>query len=460
LFKACLNGSGIFVKCPKRLIMNWLKKSLDSLVNLGTDTTVDIHAKYRIRFVNKMITIGILSLWFFTFVHTLQGAYLLSSGLFATSLWLIFCLNLNKHGLCNCAPMFALIGASLIIFFSGYYFVGELCIQYILLSLTPLPALCIDNREKYKIAFTTIFIPSLGTISVLTDMGKVGMFSLPPAQHELYVLLCFLQSIVLIVAQGFLFLHEMEKRYNVYINHQTKIESQTRLSDLGLMTAGIAHEINNPLAVINGAAFVLMKKLDKGKATEEAIRKELNSILDQSDRIIKIIKGLKFVSRDGSNDNFDLFYLNDVVAEAVSLCEPKLNTNHVELVLNSAESDCFANIRVVQIQQVVLSIVSNAIDALEGIEKKKIEVSVNCNEIDFIQIIIQDNGPGIPDHLRQQILKPFLTTKPVGKGTGLGLSVASEILEKHGGYLEIGQPEQGACFILKIPKAKAQKKAA
>ena len=91
--------------------------------------------------------------------------------------------------------------------------------------------------------------------------------------------------------------------------------------------------------------------------------------------------------------------------------------------------------------------------------QKKIEVSVNSNEIDFIQIIIQDNGPGIPAHLRQQILKPF-STKPVGKGTGLGLSVASEILEKHGGYLELGEPDEGACFILKIPKAKAQKKAA
>lgn len=442
-------------------VMDWLKNGLKYLINLGTDKSVDIHTKFRIRFINKMTWLGVVSLWLFSTYHALQGAYLLSFFLVLTS-WVLICsiFFLNGKGYNNISPAISLSAAATVIAFSGYYFIGELAVQYILISLTPLPALTINSSKRLMMAITTIYIPALAAILVIFNFEDIGMFTLSKEQHDAYVLMCFLESIVLIVFQAFAFVHEMQIRYDVYLNNQAKINSQTRLSDLGLTTAGIAHEINNPLAVINGAAYILLKKMKKGVATEDDIKKEVNSILGQSDRIIKIIRGLKFVSRDGSEDSFDEWDINQVVEEAVELCHPKLQGHKVIHKFERSHQTCFSKIRVVQIQQVILSIVSNAIDAMEDQIDKGIKVSVNGGELNNIQIVIQDNGPGIPSELREEILKPFFTTKPVGKGTGLGLSVAMEIMQKHGGSLEIGQPDKGAMFILKLPKSEAVKKAA
>lgn len=407
-----------------------------------------------------MMGVGVISLIWFSIIHYYLGAYSCSLDLFLNSLLLIYCFYLTKIGYSNLSPFLALTSAATSIFYNGYYFIGDIGVQYVLLSLTPLPALTIDQSKRKTMFLAMFYIPLLGALTLILDFDGVGVYQLSEFHRKFLLSMCYLQGSLLVFFQSYAFLFEMENRYNVYLQNRSKIESQTRLGDLGLMTAGIAHEINNPLAVINASAIVLLRKLDKGMTSEEDTRKELHRVLGQSDRIIKIIRGLKFVSRDGSQDPFKNEDINQVVKEAYELCNQKLLRYKVQSSFIPSPEACYADIRVVQIQQVILSLVSNAIDAIEEQEHKQVNITLKCDDPSTVKIIVEDNGPGIPEDIKEEVLKPFFTTKPVGKGTGLGLSVAHEIMQKHGGKIEIDCTDGGTKFILSLPRVQSSQNVA
>lgn len=229
-----------------------------------------------------------------------------------------------------------------------------------------------------------------------------------------------------------------------------KIVSQSaRMSALGEMAGGIAHEINNPLNIIGGYATIIRKGIEKGD--REKPRIYLEKIENTVQRIAKIVKGMKNFSRDGSTDPFEITSSRALIEESLELCSERFKNNEVELQVK-LESEADIVCRPVEISQVLLNIINNAFQAVTKNEKKWVRVEL-FEEDRYVIYSIIDSGKGIPKEVINKIFEPFYTTKEVGVGTGLGLSIAKGIIEVHKGEMYYDDSCDNTKFVIKLPKA-------
>jgi PAS domain S-box-containing protein len=229
----------------------------------------------------------------------------------------------------------------------------------------------------------------------------------------------------------------------------------SRMAVLGEMAGGIAHEINNPLAIISGYSERLKRLLSRGQLTEEAVNKVVTNIDQTVDRITFIIKGLKAFARDGDNDPFLPNFVNKIVKDTLPFAEGKLAKNQTFLKQEPISDSIIIECRPVQISQVILNLINNACDAIQNLEERWVEVRVDELETE-VNIKITDSGGGIPKHIAEKIMQPFFTTKEVGKGTGLGLSISKSIIEGHGGVFYLDDKCPNTRFVLRLPKSQSQ----
>jgi PAS domain S-box-containing protein len=226
-----------------------------------------------------------------------------------------------------------------------------------------------------------------------------------------------------------------------------------RLSALGMMAGGIAHEINNPLGIIHAMASDLTEMAGEDSVTPQLVARKGVVISQTTERIAKIVKSLRQISREGAGDPLRPTPLSKIVAETLEICRAKFEANSVELILPHAIPDVSVPCREVQIAQALLNLLQNAFDAVleqEGERWVRLEVENGDNSV---ALSVIDSGPGIPAELRSRIGEPFFTTKPVGKGTGLGLSLSKTIAEDHGGSLEYSEDHSHTRFSLVLPLA-------
>ncbi len=236
-------------------------------------------------------------------------------------------------------------------------------------------------------------------------------------------------------------------------------ESNARLTSLGEMAGSIAHEINTPLAAISMHSQMLLQKAakDPNLFAPENLKK-IDAIYLTSQRIAKIIKSLRFFSRDGSADQFQPVAVKHVIDVTLDLCQEACRKNSINLDVNDFSSDIVISGREVQLSQVILNLVTNSLDAIKELPVKWIKINVEKFDSDVV-IKVLDSGSGIPDHILQNIFNPFYTTKEVGKGTGLGLSISKGIIEQHKGQLVYDKTEKNTCFKIILPCHQQMKEA-
>lgn len=228
------------------------------------------------------------------------------------------------------------------------------------------------------------------------------------------------------------------------------IES-SKMSALGEMAEGIAHEINDPLTVIIGNAFLL-----KSLAAEESVpRERLVSLGDSLEvtakRIAKIVKGLRSFSRNAVADPFEIIPVREMVEDTVEICLEKFKTHGITLHVENIPEQLALECRPSEINQVLLNLLSNACDAVAKLPERWVRVTARASE-SHVEISVTDSGPGIPEPVRKQIMKPFFTTKARGKGTGLGLSISRRIVESHGGDFRVDASCPNTRFTALFPK--------
>ncbi len=238
-----------------------------------------------------------------------------------------------------------------------------------------------------------------------------------------------------------------------------------RLSTIGTLSAGIAHEINNPATFIsvnistlrrNAAilANVLENECNETNRKRAAMfLRTLPEMLDEMDngiaRIREIVTGLKtYIYK--STQNSQGFSINDCIENSLKLCYNRLKYNfEVQKMLNDVPS-----VRGVsqQIEQVLVNLIINAADAIDDTGKKgSITISSQYRN-GTVTVTVADDGPGIPKNDLNSVFNPFFTTKPVGKGTGLGLSISANIIREHRGTIDVeNRPEGGTEFRINIP---------
>lgn len=233
--------------------------------------------------------------------------------------------------------------------------------------------------------------------------------------------------------------------------------NSAKLASLGEMAAGIAHEINNPLAIIAGRARLAAKKFEAQPEVVAAFQ----DISNVSNRIATIIRGLRTFARDGDADPMEPCRVADFVAEAVALCREKIKSVGIDLREGPIDPQVRITGRSVQLSQVIMNLIGNAVDAVDALNEpgakgsqRWIETRVEATA-DQVRVFVSDSGPGVPAELRAKIMQPFFSTKAVGKGSGLGLSISSGIVQQHGGRLELDEKAAHTTFVLTVPRLEA-----
>lgn len=241
-----------------------------------------------------------------------------------------------------------------------------------------------------------------------------------------------------------------EKTAELEVEKEKSIQS-AKLATLGEMAAGIAHEINNPLTVIQNNSNVIRRLIQKKDFENPRLTKLSQKIEKTVLRIAKIIRHMKHISRDGSQDPMEKIYLNDLISETIDFTLEKFKKGSTPLIINDFPNSLFFFGRNVQLSQVLLNLLNNAYDAVCDLDESWVEI--DANEIkNFIEITVTDSGKGIPPEIQEKILTPFFTTKEVGKGTGIGLSISRKIIAEHGGELYIDNNCKNTRFVIKLPK--------
>ncbi len=233
-------------------------------------------------------------------------------------------------------------------------------------------------------------------------------------------------------------------------SERARLLSAAKMTSLGEMASNIAHEINNPLAIIMMRVQQLRTGLYAPLVDLETVETNLKNIEHTTMRISKIIKSLRSFSRDASRDPFEKISLIKIMDETWEICGPRFKSFSIEVevkIPENLELEC----RPSELAQVFVNLLSNSFYAVASQPEKKVMIKAeDLNE--EIQLTFVDSGPPIPIHVRRKIMQPFFTTKPIGFGTGLGLMISQTIVENHRGKIKLLENEPQTTFIIRLPK--------
>ncbi|GAB1233191.1 hypothetical protein UT4_16570 [Ferrigenium sp. UT4] len=249
-----------------------------------------------------------------------------------------------------------------------------------------------------------------------------------------------------------------EEERALQAQHRRELEARERmiqiekLSSMGTMVGGVAHEINNPLmGILNYVEYA------QEKATDDRSRAVLDDALHEIHRIKKIVSNMLIFVRPGAGAS-ESCSVPATVQQTLDLLAGELHKNGVQVSLESSADLPDIRCSAGSLQQVLVNLVLNARDAIAGQSEQRILLRV-WREDDRVILRVCDNGPGIPPELRERIFEPFFTTKPVGQGTGLGLAVSRRLIEETGGTINpCIEDGYGGCFRLVFVPAKIEHK--
>lgn len=240
---------------------------------------------------------------------------------------------------------------------------------------------------------------------------------------------------------------QKKERENLLKEQEKLIMTSSRLASLGEMAAGIAHEINNPLAIISGYVSVLKKQLSqKGLDGDIEINRRVDSIDSTVQRIAKIIRGLRSYSRESHEGHDEVSSVDQIIDDTLAFCTEKFRNSNIELVAH-IEPNLKVRCRPYQISQVILNLLNNAYDAVAQSPVRTVVIEARKYS-EGIEISVTDSGPGVPKELRSKIMQPFFTTKEVGQGIGLGLSISQGIIQSHGGKFYLDENSKQTRFVI------------
>lgn len=357
-------------------------------------------------------------------------------------------------------------------------------VKYIILGLGGFISLALGSYGHSFLIYTTPFALSVGAVgfSMLTQVyRKMSKEMRTPLWNTTSALLAgfflvrflfpywrvgsedlitsgFAVDLMILIGLGAstlsLFMEVMKERHEKMMKEVIKerndqLFGQSKYSELGMMSAGIAHEINNPLAIIQAKTTQLLR-IYRDRNREKEMADGLQQVLFTSERINRTIQGVReFVHQDDRMPDEDIS-LKHLVDDVLAFCGQRMKNHGVNLRFYGLENYTVRGHKI-QLEQVILNLLNNSFDAIEFLPDKWIEMSVHETP-ESLQMYFKDSGAGIPPEVASRMMEPFFTTKDVGKGTGLGLALARGIAEKHGGSLVYISNTPHTTFMFELPK--------
>jgi signal transduction histidine kinase len=299
------------------------------------------------------------------------------------------------------------------------------------------------DLEKYSGSIARVDFP------LEDEGGRLNMISFTlPEPHEWDK--DFVQLISELSELTSLLLREIRVREKLEIT-QARVVSNAKFVALGEMASGIAHEINNPLAVIHGTAVHLQERLRSGNVDIPLFSESMISVEKMANRISSVVKGLRVFSRQGAGEPLTKSDIRDVIEDTITMCSARMRASRISVEVVVPNTPLRVRCRPSEISQLLLNLISNAYDAVHLLADRRIRL-VAKQQDGKVEVAVEDSGAGIPVESRERIFHPFFTTKEVGKGVGLGLSISKGLAEAHGGSLYFDANAPLTRFVFELPE--------
>lgn len=411
-----------------------------------------------VQMTKSFVTIVTVFILFYTFFYNYFGAYLagfaVGSGVFILSPLTFFLIRKQKVRLaqflfiasCNYYIFVTNLGLSNLAFAHYYYLPAALI------------GLLLSNFKDRSLIIFSILIAYLCFLMQKTigiQLVPQNWIVTPPISPEVFEYVNFTGSfsITLLFTRSFYntitnltqqMITQKSQHHQLLEIERAKAIHNSKLALLGEMAAGIAHEVNNPLTIISGNISLLISRTD-----DPYFLTKFESIQKSIHRTFRIVNGLKKFSRTTDKTTRQKTNIKNIINESIELLEHKLKQNQIHLTVECPE-ELLIVCDEIEIQQVIVNIISNAADAIHSQLDKWIHIVVKNNN-QRIHILITDSGTGISKEIGEKIFMPFFTTKEVGQGTGLGLSICKGIIEDHQGTISLVDNAKNTTFLIQLP---------
>jgi signal transduction histidine kinase len=250
---------------------------------------------------------------------------------------------------------------------------------------------------------------------------------------------------------------ELKEAMNKLQLQQMFLVQSEKMAALGTMAAGVAHEINTPLATVSVIGDSLKDMIIETHIEDKTkFLTSLDMIESTIQRISKITNGMRDFAHGVRTEVYIEILVKDLITAALISSDQLMMEENIQFINEAVSEDLFIECRAPEISQVIFSLIHNSLDAVKSAPLKWIKVQA-IDLGDKVEIRISDSGHGIPKEIYLKIFDPFFTTKDYGHGAGLGLSITKGVLESHNGEIKLDESNPHTCFIIRLPKKKAGK---
>lgn len=310
----------------------------------------------------------------------------------------------------------------------------------------PLWSPYIDTAMTYEIRASW-------SLPILNMKGELlGTFALyyrkkhKPLQKEMILVKELVDIVCLAIERDRAALLKKQTEKEMQIQRVNAVNSLKHAS-LGEMAKNIAHEINSPLAVIIGSIHQMNRVMEAENEIPDSFKIYSQRLVRSVNRIEKVVKGLRSITREASEDPFIKISPRAVIEEAASISQERFKDIEFNL---SGDMDILFECRLTQMAQIILNLLNNSFDAIAESSNPWIKIHARKNN-DFIQIEVMDSGEGIPKDVAEKIMIPLFTTKILTKATGLGLSISQALIQEHSGKIWYDKSSKNTRFIIELP---------
>ena len=403
---------------------------LDTFINDKTLESDDFVKKLQSRYLAVSLLFVFCTSPLFAYLDSLDVGFLsvLNSSnivLFSGSLTGLYLLNKSPNTLSSALTLILITHFA--VFVTAWQGRGVLDTSTVWLLFGPLAATLFHGKNLALVSTTLSF------------MLMAALYILHPETNNFFRWQDYLASLFFSCLFSYSFNSIIEITHSQFLEIQTKLLKEKqhnfqtqKILTLAEMAGGIAHEVNNPLAILKGLIFRLKVERKKNQLSNEVFDQLTSKMVTVISRIAKIIHGLRKFSRDGSKDDFNEVDLSEVVDETLDLYGEKIKNSGVLISHKKPSQRLMTHCRDVQISQVILNLLANSLDAIKNLDEKWIRIEYGVSG-KMVQVFVTDSGSGVDKEIADRIFNPFFTTKPVGSGTGIGLSISHGIIEDHGG---------------------------
>jgi signal transduction histidine kinase len=351
------------------------------------------------------------------------------------------------------AKLVFVTAANFFVLLSHQQFNGQIPTYLYFFATASGPLVLFEARNFLAIFACALLSFGLGMLTIIQP-NLLGMSppALPAGSVELIVPVVYLTSFMIAIAPPALLFLLSNNLNDRVLREQARRFHSSRLQSLGEIAAGVAHEINNPLAVVAAKAEALLDRIASPNPTTLAKMKPDLEFIDRNcGHIARIVRTLQNYSRQGVGDSPTLTDLRSLIVDTSLLMKQMAEKSSTQIEINCPE-DIQIPIVPSEMMQALSNLISNAIDAQLEINAslRKVQISVARTGAK-VQIIVADNGPGIDPSKAVRIFEPFFTTKDPGKGTGLGLGIAQTIAQRHNGVVRYERSSDQTRFIIELP---------